>query len=316
MKAFFWGASGRRLFGVFHSPELLRPGQALAVSDHSPEPAAAVLICGPHGQEALRAHRLLRVLAERLARSGHPVLRFDPYGSGDSEGDDPALDLAGWVADVRSASAQLSRLTHRAPQIWIGLRLGAAVACRAAVSAPAARADPSAQDAVSPQHLLLCEPVLHGQAYLDTLARATVQTLEASFSIRDAQWRHGLHTQPHVLEREAIGFALGEALHQQLRGLRAAHVVPPLDSGLAVIMSHRQRAELAEVGAWAAQHPCAECQSIAYDFDWTAEEALNTALVPHALVHALQAAVSCRPVAAQRAAPSHRIEAPTELRRG
>ena len=46
----------------------------------------------------VRAHRLLRVLAERLARNGIAVMRFGPYGAGDSLGNDEQLDLAGWQA--------------------------------------------------------------------------------------------------------------------------------------------------------------------------------------------------------------------------
>ena len=64
----------RRLFGLFPPPE--REGRI------------AVLICAPFGQEVVRSHRLFRVLSDRLARTGIAVLRFVPYGTGDSPGED------------------------------------------------------------------------------------------------------------------------------------------------------------------------------------------------------------------------------------
>ena len=64
-----------------------------------PRPETAVLICNPFGQEAIRAQRSLRVVAERLSRQGVPSLRFDYFGTGDSPGEDGSvqglLDLMG-----------------------------------------------------------------------------------------------------------------------------------------------------------------------------------------------------------------------------
>src|SRR4051812_43750768 len=65
MTPFYFGAPERRLLGLFHP-------SATAVRG-----ARAVLLCNPFGQEAVRSHRVYRVLAERLARGGIAVLRFD-----------------------------------------------------------------------------------------------------------------------------------------------------------------------------------------------------------------------------------------------
>ena len=67
----FFGAASRSLFGWYHAPA-------------EPRRATGVVICNPIGDDDVRAHRPLRHLAERLARAGLAVLRFDFDGTGDS----------------------------------------------------------------------------------------------------------------------------------------------------------------------------------------------------------------------------------------
>jgi hypothetical protein len=285
MQAFFFGAEGRRLYGAFHEPAADVPAGASA------EPALpAVLVCGPAGQEGVRAHRLLRVLADRLSRLGLPVLRFDPYGTGDAQGDDEALDLPGWMADAVSAAGELQRRAPGRRQVWVGFRLGATVACRAA-----------GRSAARPHRLVLCEPVVDGAAHLAALALATVETLEASHSIRRRAWRDWLREQPERLEREAVGFALGEPLHRQLHGLRPAHVVPPPACDALALVPPAVSADAALV-AWADLHRV-PLEAVDYAFDWTAEEALNTAIVPHGLLQRLCAVVAGQASADERSLP-------------
>jgi alpha/beta superfamily hydrolase len=274
MQPFFMGAAARRLFAIFHP----------AAAGGSPA-RAAVLICGPHGQEAIRAHRLQRVLAERLARCGCDVLRFDPYGCGDSAGADEELDWPGWISDVAQAAAELARRSPGRPQIWVGFRLGATAAC-AALQRDAAAALPPADRASGPRTvaLVLCEPVLDGAEYLRSLALATVRALEASCSIKQAAWRRTLRDDPAVFEREAVGFALGDGLYAALRDLSPAAVDRPDVASIAVLSPGEDRALGDAVARWRSAG-CGVClDAVPYSFDWTAEEALNTAIVPHELV--------------------------------
>jgi uncharacterized protein len=116
-----FGAASRQLFGLFHPA--------------SPQPVQrpAVLLCPPFGQEAIRSHRVFRLLAERLAFSGVATLRFDWYGTGDSAGEDADADLAGWKCDLLIAHRQLDALVLSGrPIVWLGLRLGASVAAMTA----------------------------------------------------------------------------------------------------------------------------------------------------------------------------------------
>lgn len=263
MQAFHFGVPGRRLFGCFHAAA-------------TPHATGAVLICAPYGQEYVRSHRMFRVLAERLSRSGCDVLRFDPFGSGDAEGDDEALDLSGWVADIHTASAELRSRSQALRQVWVGARLGGTAACAAAMSRQPVLAG-----------LVLCEPVLDGAAYLRSVALATVEALEASCSIKDPEWRRSLVSDPQRWEREGVGFAMGPTLRRQLRELVPTAVQVPRGVTVALLSSGTLPALEAQAHAWRAAGIRAQHEALPFVFDWTAEEALNTALVPHEMLQRL-----------------------------
>jgi uncharacterized protein len=94
-----FGSPQRELFGMLHRPERGTTG-------------TGVLVCNPFGQEAVRSHRLFRVMAERLARSGRSVMRFDYFGTGDSAGDEDDADLDAWQHDILRAHAELVERWH------------------------------------------------------------------------------------------------------------------------------------------------------------------------------------------------------------
>ena len=75
IEPFYFGTSSKPLFGCYHVP------QSALRRD------CGVLFCAPMGSEYVRFHRAYRQLADRLAKAGFPVLRFDFYGCGDSSGD-------------------------------------------------------------------------------------------------------------------------------------------------------------------------------------------------------------------------------------
>lgn len=108
------------LFSVVHLPQ----------GAHS---SVGVLICSPFGWDELGAHRSLRALAGALAQAGHPALRFDLPGSGDSGGSprDPGR-LEDWTASVAAAAATLRSASGCERVVALGVGLGAMLALRAA----------------------------------------------------------------------------------------------------------------------------------------------------------------------------------------
>ena len=208
-------------------------------------PTHAVLLCNPFGQAGIRSHRMYRVFAERLARAGVPALRFDYYATGDSAGDDREGNLSGWADDVLTASAELARRSRAPRLLWMGARLGATIVARAATRG-------------SPDTIVLWEPVLDGPAFLD------------AFSTR----RQGRPV-------EAIGFALSDVLVDELQQLRVpAFAVPRARS--VIVASGSDAGAVQLISHWRAAGSEATLAEFEHQFDWTAEEADNTPIVPTA----------------------------------
>ena len=114
---FFFGAEGRRLYGLIRVV---------------PNPReVGIVLCHAHAHEYLRCHRAFRELGQRLAWEGFPVLSFDYYGTGDSGGDYEDGTIAGWLNDTKLAIDVLKRRSGVGRVCLAGLRLGATLAMMA-----------------------------------------------------------------------------------------------------------------------------------------------------------------------------------------
>jgi uncharacterized protein len=91
------------------------------------------------------------------------TLRFDYEGDGDSEGELGDLGLTDWVHDVEDAARFAVNELGAASVSLFGLRLGASIALLAAPS-------------VACRSLLLWEPIVDGNAYLDECLRTNLTT--------------------------------------------------------------------------------------------------------------------------------------------
>jgi uncharacterized protein len=240
-----FGSPQRELFGMLHRPE--RGGGG-----------TGVLVCNPFGQEAVRSHRLFRVMAERLVRSGLSVLRFDYFGTGDSSGDEDDADLHAWQLDILQAQAELVQRSGCTRVIWVGARLGGTLALLGSAHAEA-EAEPAA--------VLAWDPILDGPAYLSALARDHEAALKVSYSILPP----GLPLRP---TDEAMGFALHDRLRAQIAAITPALLLQARAQALVCI---------ARGAGVAAMPAAAPMRHVAFEhaFEWTSEEAIYTSpLVP------------------------------------
>jgi len=90
------GASPRRLYGALHG---------------APASSHAVLMAPPLLHEQPRSRRMLVEVASRIADAGLPCLRFDYYGTGDSDGSGDEHDFAQVARDLDAACATLVEAT-------------------------------------------------------------------------------------------------------------------------------------------------------------------------------------------------------------
>jgi pimeloyl-ACP methyl ester carboxylesterase len=112
VEPFYFNSSDRQLFGCYHAP--------LSGSSQS----CGVVLCYPMGEEYIRFHRAYRLLSDRLARAGFPVLRFDLYGCGDSSGESKQGQIGYWCTDVAAAVGEIRRWGDVTKVCLVGLRLG------------------------------------------------------------------------------------------------------------------------------------------------------------------------------------------------
>jgi len=147
MTPFYFGERDRRLFGVYE------PAMSRAAGRN------AAVLCHPLGEEYFHAHRPLRRLSRLLAQAGFHTLRFDYYGTGDSDGETGEVSLCGARMDILTAVQELKAISQVDAVTLVGLRLGASLAAGAAAMSPAAVND-----------LILWDPVVTGDRYFQEVA--------------------------------------------------------------------------------------------------------------------------------------------------
>lgn len=176
----YFGAAGT-LFGWRHD-----------APDAPPRDLVAVL-CPPFGPEYTRMHRMLRHLADRLARRGVPALRFDYHGTGDSGGTEADADLfERWRRSVVEAAHEARRWSGRTRVCLVGVRLGASLAALAAEEAGI--------DA-----LALWSPVTRGRAYARELKALALTAKDPSDAPADGLESAGFRVHQATLDAiEAI----------------------------------------------------------------------------------------------------------------
>ncbi len=151
-----------------------------------------VVICPPLGYDMVVAYRGIRHLAEGLARSGMPTLRFDYHGTGDSGGSDyePGRVKA-WLASVAAAIDEAKRLTGAPRVAVVGIRLGSLLAMYAAAD----RSDVAA--------MVAWAPVATGRARVREL-RAFEQLMTGDDPIPDEVPEGAVAAAGFILTRESV----------------------------------------------------------------------------------------------------------------
>jgi pimeloyl-ACP methyl ester carboxylesterase len=257
MQAFHFGDSQQPLFGIYHPAERER------------RPTLGAVLCNPFGEEAIRAHRIFRVLASRLAREGVHVLRFDYFGSGDSSGASDEGTPSRGAKDVRVAHDELVRRSGASDIAWVGLRYGANLALLASTRP------------VKLTRLVLCDPLPTGKGYLEELFKSHATYMNAELE----------HWQPRPgICPEALGWAITEDLARAMESLDLSQ--PRFTSAqqvIAILSSPEPAAEKSL--SRLAEGQTTEVRVVQSASPWNSDDALNATLVPAEIVAAVVQAV-------------------------
>ena len=196
---FFFGASGRGLFGLLHAHE-----------DTNPASTHGVVLCAPLLQDGIRSHRALWSLAQTVGQFGIPALTFDWYGTGDSGGQDVELTLPGMLDDLERACAEVLRRGEVSSVQFLALR-SAALPLLAAL-----------ERRVDPVEIVLWDPQLDGAKLVASWKDQHRQQLDGS-----GRYVNVTHESD---EGELLGFGVSDALLDALCALDAAHIRLPQGS--------------------------------------------------------------------------------------
>lgn len=257
MVPFLFGSPTRTLVGIYHPRLPAAP------------PRAAVVLCNPFGHEAIRAYRFGKVLAERLARNGCDVLRFDYYGTGDSGGTDDDADLAAWAGDLANARRELLRRSGLPTCRIVGIRLGGLVALSAAATQPGLA-----------DRVIAWDPVVDGAKYLAYLARRHRETLEIAFSVPVRGNAKSAAERLAESEREAIGFMTPAPFRQQIAAANFGDLARRAAGEVIAVYQPTGGEWGGYGGPDTTDANRVSWRALAHDTDWTTESAQNTALVP------------------------------------
>lgn len=252
---FFFNGHRVPLFGALHAGEGLRSPMGFVFS-HA------------WGEEKLWSHRTFVSLAAALASRGHPVLRFDFTGAGDSHGqalettlETHVLDLGCAVDALRAASPELRSIG------LVGCRLGATIAARFAE----AQAALEGSSALADSPMILVDPVCSGEAYLQALLRSNLGVQLAAFgkvvADRNALRRTVLDGGAIDIEGHEIGRGFFESFQDcdLLSPAPKAHAAPTLVLQVAPTADTSLRAELTTL---ADTYPRGRLMPIAADPFW------------------------------------------------
>ncbi len=144
IEVFYLGEGARRLFTALHLP--------------ASTAQTGVVFCPPLWMEMNSTYHHLARWAKELAQQGVTVIRYHPYGTGDSDGSLADFTLQSACADIEAAARCLRDRTGVERLGIVGVRFGGAVAVLAA-------------NAVRPDFLLLWSPILDLRQYCQVLLR-------------------------------------------------------------------------------------------------------------------------------------------------
>jgi len=229
---FFFPNGSYNLFGVFHEP----PGRSSK---------SAFVFCHPWGEEKLWAHRVFVSFARALAADGHPVLRFDFMGNGDSEGTFSDLSITTFKTDLHRAIEEVKRLTGAPSVSLLGLRFGATIASLVA------------EETAGIHHLILWAPITDGEQYLQELLRINLMTQMTTYKVVRQERPELVAAMQQGQTVNVDGYEMGWPLYSSVAPIRAAQTPHVFGGPCLIVQIDRQPRPAADLQRLGTTYPAA-----------------------------------------------------------
>ncbi|MGZ8243535.1 hydrolase 2, exosortase A system-associated [Methylomagnum sp.] len=206
--------SGAVDINPFFLPSPRGPLFCLSLAPANQPARGGILYLHPFAEEMHKSRRMAALQARAFAGAGYAVLQPDLTGCGDSAGDFGDADWESWKDDARLAHAWLNQQGVASITLW-GLRTGASLAAELA------------RELTGIDRLVLCQPVVNGDAFLNQFLRIKL----AGEMLSTGQAQSGTKRLRAQLEAgdsvEVGGYRLSPALARALAGWKPADHVPP-----------------------------------------------------------------------------------------
>jgi uncharacterized protein len=218
----YHGEPSERIYSAFHR----------AVD---PE-GTSLIICPPFGQEMVTTYARLARLSKQLATEGVSVLRYHPFGTGESDGTHADITLESVVRDAVTAQGLVRERVAGGRIGYFGLRFGATVAILAASERPV-------------DFLVLWCPMPNLRQYFRDLLRSQI-TADA------VQRSRTRTTQEMMADLEAgkcvdvLGYELSPTLYRQMMAAQSFPDTLPARRILYLVRPAEEKSALPLVERW------------------------------------------------------------------
>jgi pimeloyl-ACP methyl ester carboxylesterase len=191
MEACYFGSDSHRLYGV--------------VPDAGDAASTALVFCPPFAEEMVTTYARFASWGKQLQAEGIPVMRFHPFGTGESGGAFSDFNLSSAVDDACSAADVARRRVSAERLGYFGLRMGATIAMLAACREPV-------------DLLVLWSPIINLQQYVRELLRGQL----AKEMIHQGVTKVRRNTKDMIAELESgrpldlMGYELSPQLYREM----------------------------------------------------------------------------------------------------
>lgn len=218
----YHGVSPQRIYSAFHrAPETKR---------------TTLIVCPPFGQEMVTTYARLARVSKQLAMQGVSVLRYHPFGTGESDGTYADVTLESAVRDAVEAQGLARERVAGGRLGYFGLRFGATIAILAGSQQPV-------------DFLVLWCPMPNLRQYFRDLLRSQV-TADAVQRSRTRTTQEMMADLDAGKSVDVLGYELSPALYHQMMAAQSLPEALPARRILYLARPTEEKSALPVVERW------------------------------------------------------------------